>query len=141
VSLLGALHILLGASHNKRRQADQISARSSLQFARCAGRYEKDMNQPSGLISVLLDPSADDASRDDAAMDLSEFDQAEEALFKAALLPGISDIVRASCGESLAEIWLRAGAVNRKYYDALPPTAQIAARNYIYSKNSDLLKS
>ena len=25
--------------HNKRRQADQISARSSLQFARCAGRY------------------------------------------------------------------------------------------------------
>lgn len=104
-------------------------------------RYEKGMNQPSGLISALLDPSADDASRDDAAMDLSEFDQAEEALFKAALLPEMSDIVRASCGESLAEIWLRAGAVNRKYYDALPSTAQIAARNYIYAKNPDLLKS
>ena len=26
-------------SYNKPRQADQISARSSLQFARCAGRY------------------------------------------------------------------------------------------------------
>ncbi len=74
-------------------------------------------------------------------MDLSEFDQAEEALFKAALLPGMPDIVRASCGESLAEIWVRAGAVNRKYYGALPPIAQTEARNYIYAKNPDLLKS
>ncbi len=31
--------LLLGFKFNKRRQADQISARSSLQFARCAGRY------------------------------------------------------------------------------------------------------
>jgi hypothetical protein len=43
------LHVWVGGKHfevvarkltlNKRRQADQISARSSLQFARCAGRY------------------------------------------------------------------------------------------------------
>ena len=32
------------------------------------------MEQPAGLISVLLDPRADTSDKDDAAMDLAQYD-------------------------------------------------------------------
>ena len=42
------------------------------------------MQQPQGLIEVLLDTTASEADRDDAAMDLAAYDEpeAEEALIR-----------------------------------------------------------
>jgi ribosome maturation protein Sdo1 len=64
------------------------------------------------LIEILLDPNADDAERDDAAIDLGDVINSEEVikvLLKVANDLSIEEMVRASCGESLAHIWLSRG--------------------------------
>ncbi len=101
------------------------------------------MNQPEGLISVLLDENADESSRDDAAMDLSRFDEpeAEHALFLVASSPETSEMVCGSCGESLAEIWFRRSAVNFEYYQKLCSPAVREIKVYINAKNPSLLSS
>ncbi|ABM20276.1 hypothetical protein SAMN04487868_11648 [Marinobacter salarius] len=73
------------------------------------------------LISVLLDPSARTDERDDAAMDLSRHDSeaVESALALIACDQKVPETVRASCGESLAEIWIRRGQVNHQVLAAL----------------------
>lgn len=70
------------------------------------------MKQPRGLIKVLLDATAPEADRDDAAMDLASYDESEveDALIRVGADPSSPGSVAASCGESLAEIWIR----NRK---------------------------
>jgi hypothetical protein len=75
---------------------------------------ESNMTQPQGLIEVLLDVTAAEADRDDAAMDLSTYDdpEVEEALIRVGVEPSTPRSVAASCGESLAEIWLRKGKLN-----------------------------
>jgi hypothetical protein len=75
---------------------------------------DSNMKQPQGLIEVLLDATAAEADRDDAAMDLAAYDdsEAEDALIRAGVEPSTPSVVAASCGESLAEIWLRKGEMN-----------------------------
>ncbi len=70
--------------------------------------------QPKGLISVLLDITAEFGDRDDAAMDLSDYDEpeAEEALSKVALDESTDTHLAERCSESLAEIWCRKERVN-----------------------------
>ena len=87
------------------------------------------MQQPAGLISVLLDPNADVSSRDDAAMDLAAFDiqDVETALAIAACDLTVDEIIRVSCGESLAEIWLARGHVNTRVLSKLSDAAKAAA--------------
>jgi len=72
------------------------------------------IKQPQGLIEVLLDVTASEAERDDAAMDLAAYDdpEVEEALVRVGADASTSPIVAASCGESLAEIWLRKKQLN-----------------------------
>lgn len=64
------------------------------------------MRQSSGLISVLLDASADLSSRDDAAMDLSQYlcEDSIRALLIVASYKTESEILVASCGEPLGNI-------------------------------------
>ena len=70
---------------------------------------ENFMKQPQGLIEVLLGVTASEAERDDAAMDLAAYDEpeVEEALIRVGADSSTPNPVAASCGESLAEIWLR----------------------------------
>jgi hypothetical protein len=72
------------------------------------------MKQPQGLIEVLLDVAAAEADRDDAAMDLAAYDEpeVEDALIHVGSDSSTPNSVAASCGESLAEIWLRKKALN-----------------------------
>ena len=72
------------------------------------------MKQPQGLIEVLLDVTAPEAERDDAAMDLAVYDESEveEALIRVGADSSAPNAVAASCGESLAEIWLRKKTLN-----------------------------
>jgi hypothetical protein len=72
-------------------------------------------SQPEGLIQVLLDERAEHGDRDDAAMDLGAFDgdDVEAALARIACEQAADENLADSCGESLAEIWCRKGAVNQ----------------------------
>ena len=72
------------------------------------------MKQPQGLIEVLLDVAAAEADRDDAAMDLAAYDEpeVEEALIRMGVDPSTPNSVAASCGEALAEIWIRKKTLN-----------------------------
>ncbi|MEZ4742683.1 MAG: hypothetical protein R3B45_09580 [Bdellovibrionota bacterium] len=74
------------------------------------------MKQLEGLISVLLDKNAREDERDDAAMDLSSYNEpeVESALFQAIGNHDTPKVVIASCGESLAEIWLRNETFDKK---------------------------
>jgi hypothetical protein len=80
---------------------------------------------PAGLISVLLDSTAEFGDRDDAAMDLSRFDdpEAEAALAHVACDPGADNELADSCGESLAEVWCRRGRIEPTIVLALTPAA------------------
>lgn len=70
------------------------------------------------LIEYLLDEKIDDATRDDCAIALSEFiyDEVVAALISVANNLKDVEMVRASCGESLAEIWIKKNEIN---YDVL----------------------
>ena len=65
--------------------------------------------QPEGLISVLLDTSAELGDRLDAAMDLGEFDEpaAEQALLSIVLDAKADDDLADEAGNSVCEIWAR----------------------------------
>lgn len=67
------------------------------------------MDTAQKLINILLDTTIDEAVRDDAAIDLGLISNNE--IIEAALLSIVNDqkteeMIRASCGESLAQIWL-----------------------------------
>ncbi|MGX4584202.1 hypothetical protein [Paenibacillus chitinolyticus] len=71
------------------------------------------------LINILLDPYSTEAEKDDAAIDLGEHFEDEETigvLLKVSNQDDIGEMVAASCGESLAYIWLRKSEIN---YDHL----------------------
>ncbi|WP_043932603.1 hypothetical protein [Bacillus sp. EB01] len=61
------------------------------------------------LIEYLLDENIDDATRDDCAIDLSNFPEEDviAALIKVANNLNGEEMIRASCGESIASIWLK----------------------------------
>ena len=84
------------------------------------------MEQPDGLIKVLLDPRADVADRDDAAMDLHRYDEPEAlaALLQVGSDEKEPDIILSSVGESIAEILLRRGRTWCAGVDQLAPAAQ-----------------
>lgn len=86
------------------------------------------MEQPLGLICVLLDPDAAVAEQDDAAMDLARFDEPEalDALLRVGRTANESETLLASLGESIAEILLRGGRSWCPGVDELAPTARQA---------------
>jgi hypothetical protein len=90
---------------------------------------DESTSQPAGLISVLLDPSARIDERDDAAMDLSAFDSPEalDALVRVATDAAEDAIILDSCGESIAEIWVRKGQIDVEALDRMARPAQHSA--------------
>ena len=72
------------------------------------------MKQPQELIEILLDVAASEADRDGAAMDLAAYDEpeVEAVLIHVGADPSTLNSVAASCGESLAEIWIRKKSLN-----------------------------
>ena len=97
------------------------------------------MDQPGILIKILLNPKARVDERDDAAIDLAAFDrpEVEEALLKVALDSTANDVIRGSCGESLAEIWLRRNRFNSMAYAQLSGAARSEATALINKVKSE----
>lgn len=87
------------------------------------------IQQPAGLIGVLLDPTARLDERDDAAIDLARFDAAEAlaALISVARNPNEASLLLDSCCESIAEIWIRAGTLDEAVLDNLADSALSSA--------------
>jgi hypothetical protein len=94
------------------------------------------MEQPQGLIEVLLDVTAPEAERDDAAIDLAAYDEpeAEDALIRVGADSSTPSLIAASCGESLAEIWLRKGKYNLAALKQLRREARDEAMGLIRAK-------
>mgnify|MGYP001773457614 CR=1 FL=1 len=67
------------------------------------------IDQPQGLISVLLDTNAEFGDQDGAAMELGGFDEpeVEQALVEVASDPTTDPLLADRCGEALGEIWCR----------------------------------
>jgi hypothetical protein len=85
------------------------------------------VEQPAGLISVLLDRDAREDERDDAAGDLEGYDGDEviAALAHVASSPDEhDDTLLDTCGESLGGIWARTGMVQPEVYRALRKPAR-----------------
>lgn len=96
-----------------------------------------------GLASVLLDSKAELSERDDAAMDLGEFDDkvALSALYQVASNLSENEILAASCGESIAMIWLRKGACDEQILETLHPSARDEIFSLVSAKNKNILPS
>ena len=82
--------------------------------------------QPDGLISVLLNSSAEFGDRHDAAMDLSEHDEpaAEQALLRIALDVANDSDLADEAGHSLLEIWRRKGKHDSDLVARMHPEAR-----------------
>lgn len=85
------------------------------------------------LIELLLDEKIDDATRDDCAMNLSKYtdDVVVSALIKVANNLNDEEMIRASCGESLAEIWILKNHINYEILNSLQEPALSEAMGII----------
>lgn len=84
------------------------------------------IEQPAGLISVLLDSSARVDERDDAAMDLGVYDGEAvlAALYVVACDPAVDEMVQDSAEQSIVEIWHRGGMFDEAVAKRMEPAAQ-----------------
>lgn len=101
------------------------------------------MNNKKELIDVLLDPTSRDDEKDDAAMDLSEITDDEEVictLFQVANNSSYDDMIKASCGESIASIWLQRNKIDLPMLGKLQGIAFSEALSVIKSKRFDWYK-
>jgi len=83
-------------------------------------------SQPEGLISVLLNSSAEFGDRHDAAMDLAAYDQpaVEQALLNVALDAASDADLADEAGHSLWQIWQRKGKHDRALVARMHPAAR-----------------
>lgn len=98
--------------------------------------------QVAGLVEVLLDESASSAERDDAAMDLGAVDNdtALHALLEVATSRFEQDeLVLASCGESIANLWLKRGRFDPAAFARLTPAARKEARALVKANRPEWL--
>jgi hypothetical protein len=91
------------------------------------------------LVKLLLDRQATVSERDDAAMDLADFggEDVTAALAEVASDPDEDSTVAASCGESLAEIWIRSGSMDRRILDRMTRPARSEAVSLIEARRPD----
>ena len=84
------------------------------------------IEQPAGLLSVLVDGAAEYGDRSDAAMDLSGYDQpeVEEALFHVILDPKEDNLLIDEAGHSLWVIWKRKSKWDTTMIEQMPPEAR-----------------
>ena len=87
------------------------------------------VDQPAGLMSVLLDPAAPIGDRDDAAMDLGAYDEALPTLVSVISTPDEDEMIIDSCAESIWEIWQRTRQFDQSIFELLPKVWQDAVTN------------
>lgn len=94
------------------------------------------------LIKILKDLNALIEERDDAAIDLGSYDDtlALKTLLEVAFMPEENELVLSSCGESIAQIWIRLGNFNRNDFDGMAREAQIEAEELIKKCKPEWLK-
>ena len=82
--------------------------------------------QPEGLIGLLLDKSAETGDRHDAAMDLGIYDdpRVERALLQVALDLTEDEEIADAVGESLSQVWKRAGKEDVTIVEQMHPAAR-----------------
>ncbi|WP_214762184.1 MULTISPECIES: hypothetical protein [Exiguobacterium] len=100
------------------------------------------MNHTLALIEILLDKTASDTERDDAAIDLgnvSDDKKVEVALLTVANDEGTDEMIRASCGESLAQIWITHNQVSREKIVLLTGIAMDEAMALIKNENLEYM--
>ena len=71
------------------------------------------------LLEILADPTASDAEKDDAVIELGENFQDDETvdiLIKVSNESNCDEMIKASCGESIGQIWLSTQQIS---YDKL----------------------
>jgi hypothetical protein len=88
------------------------------------------------LIEYLLDKNIDDATRDDCAIDLSNFPEEDviAALIKVANNVSDEEMIRASCGESIASIWIKIDNIDFEALNSLEEPAFSEALGLIKTK-------
>lgn len=88
------------------------------------------------LIDIILDETSNVSERDDAAMDMGDFDDPKviEVLLQKGSDPVEDETVLNSCGESLAEIWVRQDFFDEMGYSSLHPVAKQGALFVIESR-------
>lgn len=91
------------------------------------------------LIEIIFDASSREDEVDDAVMDLAKFDDdfVIEILLRVANDPTFDEMIRASAGESLADIWIRRNEIDYKQLTSLTGAALNEALAMIKSKRSD----
>jgi hypothetical protein len=99
------------------------------------------IDQPGGLIRVLLDESLPYGDRDDAAIDLRGFDHSavRDALAEVALRSTTHPDIAERCAESLAVIWCSLHSVDSEVLRKLRGSAAAIARAILESDCPDLL--
>lgn len=100
------------------------------------------MNHTLALIEILLNKTASDAERDDAAIDLglSLNDAAVEVtLLTVANDEAVDEMIRSSCGESLAQIWIAHNQVSREKIVLLTGIALDEAMELIKNENLEYM--
>jgi hypothetical protein len=95
----------------------------------------------SALVVILLDRAARIDERDDAAAYLAQTDDnaALTALLHVASDPTEDGIVVASCGESLAQIFVRSGRLDPAWLHELTPIALNEVIPWVRRERPDLL--
>jgi len=86
------------------------------------------------LIEILFDATARDDERDDAAQYLSQFDddKALEALIEASTGESVFDpSILQTCGEGVAEIWIKRDAFDEEAYSKLTSQARLGVYHII----------
>lgn len=91
------------------------------------------------LKSVIYNDTSRDDEIDDAVMDLSKFDDEEviQILMKVANDASFDQMIRASAGESLADIWIRRSIIDYRQLGNLTEIALKEALAMIKSKRAD----
>jgi hypothetical protein len=102
------------------------------------------VEQPAGLISVLLDESARQDERWDAAGDLEQYPtpEAVAALTSVATskeIVAIDDTLQDMAAESLAGIWATLGKMDHDVYNALPRPGRVSAEAVLRKRAPHLL--
>ena len=102
-----------------------------------------DRERITALSEILLDRTAPLADRDDAATDLGCFadEAALDALIKIATDPSEPEMVVASAGESIAEIWLEFGQFDPVIFAKLVGPARSEAEGLLAIRRPDWLRA
>ncbi|WP_068469656.1 hypothetical protein [Candidatus Protochlamydia phocaeensis] len=94
------------------------------------------------LISILFDNEAREDERHDAVMAMGKFNdkRALNALLTITLNPKEDNIILSSCGESIAQIWIKQNSFDKIAYDQLPSLAKTEAEMYIRNNKPEWTK-